>query len=103
MVRPEPPVPSPKVQLYCVGLPAEALASKATAWPGAGAGGLKVKLAVRPGPPLPAMSTYCRPVAVPQAEFMAVTSCSPAAGQETWIVLLAALPEIVPPEVVQLQ
>ncbi len=96
-------MPSPKVQLNCVGFPVNELASNETGWPAAGDVGLKVKWAFRFGPPGLEMSTDRKPVAVPQAEFIAVTFFSPALLQVIWTVLPVALPEMNPPDGFQLQ
>src|SRR5260370_4708951 len=103
MTAPDPPVPSPKLQLYCVGLPVDAVASKVTGWPGWGEPGLTPKCAIRPGPPPPEMRTDRRPVAAPQEEFVAVTLFWPTLAHETCMLLPVVPPEMLPPEVFQLQ
>src|SRR4029079_10584109 len=50
-------LPSPKVQLYWLGLPVEALASNVTAWLGCGVVGVTVKLAFRVPLSLPLIVT----------------------------------------------
>src|ERR1700759_1792298 len=49
------------------------------------------------------MATERSPEAAPQAEFIAVTVCSPPLSQEIWTVLPVRLLVKVPPDAVQLQ